>query len=163
MLLAPGEVFEDNSSVFFRGVVLVVIFGVWFFFIRSSIGTAHALLAHDAIHASFSIKNFLGTGKEGVITTPHINMEFWLGGPGGHHHLSIADHLCVGIPVGMNIRFRHIRIRRWQSGTSRRGEGSALGELRSFASFLEAVLATFLGAGVSAEMAFSFERFTVVC
>ena len=53
------------------------------------------------------VDRFLGTCVEGVIPTPNIDVEFGGGGAGGHDHLSVANHLGVGVPGGMDVGLGH--------------------------------------------------------
>jgi hypothetical protein len=88
-----------------------------------SIGrTSHSVLAHEPVHTTLGVEDFLGAGIEGVVAAPHIHVELGAGGAGGHHHLSVADHLGIGIPGGMNVGLGHDETRLNTKGRDQRLE-----------------------------------------
>jgi len=42
-----------------------------------------------------------------MVAAPHIDVQLGGGGASGHDHFSIADHLGVGIPGGVNVGLGH--------------------------------------------------------
>ena len=78
-------------------------------------GSAHAVFAHKAIHTTLGVEDLLGTGVEGMVSAPHFDLELGLGGAGGHHHLSIANPLGVGLPGGMDVGLGHGVNQRWEN------------------------------------------------
>ncbi len=64
-------------------------------------------LATPLIDPALGVEDLLGACIERMIPAPDVHMDFGLGGAGGHDHLSVADHLGIGIPGGMDLGFGH--------------------------------------------------------
>ena len=83
-----------------------------------------------------------------MVAAPHIDVDFGLRGASGHYHFSVADHLGIGIPGGMDLGLGHERNQRLENW----------GALRAF---LRPYLRRSL-AGISAEMTFGFQGLTII-
>merc|ERR1711871_1754738 len=97
------------------GFLLRLVLGGSCFLVVDTGGAAHAVLAHEAIHAALSAEDFLGACEERMVSAPDVHMDFGLCGSSGHDHFSIADHLGVGIPGGMNVGLGHDRDQRLEN------------------------------------------------
>ena len=97
------------------GFRLRLVLGGSCFLVVDTGGAAHAVLAHEAIHAALGVEDFLGACEERMVSAPDVHMDFGLCGASGHDHFSIADHLGVGIPGGMNVGLGHDRDQRLEN------------------------------------------------
>ena len=45
----------------------------------------------ETVHTPFGVEDLLRACEEGMVSTPHIDIDFRLSGAGGHHNFAVAN------------------------------------------------------------------------